>query len=243
MIFIMLDKRVYGSQFNDINPKEIDVLSIVTSYLYSKPMSCEQAITHYQPMLQAIAYNIVRCKADAEDIVQETFLRWLSLDPKKIENTKAYLIKAVKNNCLNHISALRHKKEELLNQHNIAEFISRFKEANFAHLDLEIELAKAMKVLHAKLEPLERAVFLLKEVFDFDYEVLQETLNKKKEHCRQLFCRAKKKLSEGTSKLNFELPDTSNLIENFRKACAFGNPSELINELKKDVAGALDKKS
>jgi len=206
-------------------------------------MSREQAITLYQPILHAIAYNIVRCKADAEDIVQETFLKWLSLGPKKVENTKAYLVKAVKNNCLNHISTLRHKKEELLSQHNIAEIISRFKETSFAHLDLEIELAKAMKVLHAKLEPLERAVFLLKEVFDFDYDVLQETLDKKKEHCRQLFCRAKKKLSEETSKLNFELPDTSSIIESFRKACDFGNASELINELKKDVAGTLSKKS
>ena len=219
------------------------MLSMATLYLYSKPMSREQTITLYQPLLHAIAYNIVRCKADAEDIVQETFLKWLSLGPKKIENTKAYLVRAVRNNCLNHINTLRHKKEELLNQHNIAEIISRFKEANFAHLDLEIELAKAMKVLHAKLEPLERAVFLLKEVFDFDYEVLQETLDKKKEHCRQLFCRAKKKLSEETSKLNFELPDTSSFIETFRKACDFGNASELINELKKDVASALRKKS
>ena len=194
-------------------------------------------------MLHAIAYNIVRCKADAEDIVQETFLKWLSLGPKKIEDTKAYLIRAVKNNCLNHINTLRYKKEELLNQNNITEIINRFKENNFAHLDLEIELAKAMKVLHAKLEPLERAVFLLKEVFDFDYEALQETLDKKKEHCRQLFCRAKKKLSEETSKFNFELPNTSSLIENFKKACDFGNASELINELKNDVTAALSKKS
>lgn len=219
------------------------MLSISSSYLYSKPMSQEQAITLYQPLLQAIAYNIVRCKADAEDIVQETYLKWLSLGPKKIENTKAYLVRAVKNNCLNHLNTLRHKKEELLNQHNIAEMIHRFKETSFAHLDIEMELAKAIKILHLKLEPLERAVFLLKEVFDFDYETLQETLDKKKEHCRQLFCRAKKKLSEETFKLNFEFPDKASLIENFRKACDFGNASELIAELKKDVSAALIKKS
>ena len=65
----------------------------------------------------------------------------------------------------------------------------------------KVELAKAIKVLNAKLEPLERAVFLLKEVFEYDYEALQLTLDKKKEHCRQLFCRAKKKLNEETSKL------------------------------------------
>jgi len=214
-------------------------------YLYNpiEPMSNEQAILSYQPLLHAIAYKIVRCKADAEDIVQETYLKWLSTGPKKIENTKAYLITAVKNNCLNHISTLRRKKEELFNQNNISEIITRFKESNFAHLDLEIELAKAIKLIHAKLEPLERAVFLLKEVFEYDYEVLQLTLDKKKEHCRQLLCRAKKKLSEETSKLNFELPDAVQLIEKFNKACDFGNASELINELKKDIAAALRKKS
>jgi len=203
----------------------------------------EQAITLYRPMLHAIAYNLVRCKADAEDIVQETFLKWLSIGPKKIEDTKAYLIRAVRNNCLNHIKKIRNKKEELLNQGNIAEIINRFKETGLAHLDLDIDLAKAMKVLQAKLEPLERAVFLLKEVFDFDYEVLQETLDKKKEHCRQLFCRAKKKLKDETAKLNFELPDASSLLENFKNACDFGNAAELINMLKNDVAGAVGKKS
>jgi len=206
-------------------------------------MNSAQTIATYQPLLQAIAYNIVRCKADAEDIVQETFLKWLSLGPKKVENTKAYLIRAVRNNCLNHLSTLRLKKEELINQNNLAEIINRFKETSFAHLDIEFDLAKAIRVLSAKLEPLERAVFLLKEVFEYDYEALQLTLDKKKEHCRQLFCRAKKKLSEETSKLNFDLPDASSLIEKFNKACDFGNASELINELKKDVAAALYKKS
>ena len=206
-------------------------------------MSRDQAITLYQPMLHAIAYNIVRCKADAEDIVQETFLKWLSLGPKKVEDTRAYLIRAVRNNCLNHINTLRHKKEELLNQHTIAEIIGRFKETSFAHLDLDAELAKAMKILHAKLEPLERAVYLLKEVFDFDYEALQDTFDKKKDHCRQLFCRAKKKLSEETAKLNFDLPDKSTLLETFRKACDFGNAAELVQELKKDVSDAASKKS
>ena len=206
-------------------------------------MTSEQAITNYQALLQAIAYKIVRCKADAEDIVQETFLKWLSTGPQKIENTKAYLITAVRNNCLNHVSALRRKKEELFNQNNISEIISKFKDANFANLDVEVELAKAIKVMHAKLEPLERAVFLLKEVFEYDYEVLQTTLDKKKEHCRQLLCRAKKKLSDETSKLNFELPDAAHLIEKFNKACDFGNASELVNELKKDIAAALRKKS
>ncbi|WP_276368068.1 sigma-70 family RNA polymerase sigma factor [Chryseolinea sp. H1M3-3] len=206
-------------------------------------MNHEKTIILYRPLLEAIAYNLVRCKADAEDIVQETFLKWLTLGPQKIENTKAYLIKAVKNNCINHLNALRKKKEELFNQHNLSELLGRFKETSFAHLDFDVEMAKAYKILQAKLEPLERAVYVLKEVFDFDYEALQEALDKKKDHCRQLFCRAKKKLAEETSKINFELPDTSKFVESFRKACYMGNAVELVNELQKEGISDSIKKS
>lgn len=206
-------------------------------------MNQAQAITLYQPTLTSIAYNLLRSKADAEDVVQETFLKWLTIDSEKIENTKAYLIKAVTNNCLNHINSLRKKKEEYLDSINVSEFIHRFKENNFSHLDLEADLAKAFRVIQAKLEPLERAVYLLKEVFDFDYEALQEALDKKKDHCRQLVCRAKKKLSDETSKMHFDLPDASQLMTSFRKACDMGNAAEFVLDLKKDISTALQKKT
>jgi RNA polymerase sigma factor (sigma-70 family) len=194
-------------------------------------MSPSQTIALYQPMLQTIAYNLVRCKQDAEDIVQETFVKWLSAEHHKIQNTKAYLIKAVTNNCLNHLNSLKRKKEEYLE--NVSEAFLKFKETNLSHLDIDIHLSAALHVLSTKLEPLEKAVYLLKEVFDFDYDTLQETLDKKKDHCRQLFCRAKKKLSEETSKIH--LPTRSELLETFRNACDIGNASDLIDQLKKEI--------
>ena len=121
-------------------------------------MTQAQTISTYQPLLHTIAYNLVRCKEDAEDIVQETFVRWLSIDQKKIENTKAYLIKAVTNNCFNHLSSLKKKKEEYLDTVPVAELLSKFKETNLAKLDLDINLSAAFKVLQTKLGPLERAV-------------------------------------------------------------------------------------
>ena len=205
-------------------------------------MNQSKTIALYQPTLKSIAYNLVRSRADADDIVQETFLKWLSIDSDKIQNTKAYLIKAVTNNCLNHLNSLRKKKEEYLDSINVSEFIHRFKENNFAHLDLEADLSKAFKVMLTKLEPLERAVYVLKEVFDFDYEALQEALDKKKDHCRQLVCRAKKKLSEETSKMHFDLPDGSQLMASFRKACDMGNAAEFVQDLKRDISAALQKK-
>jgi RNA polymerase sigma-70 factor (ECF subfamily) len=204
-------------------------------------MDQAQTIALYQPMLQTIAYNLVRCKQDAEDIVQETFTRWLSIDHQKIENTKAYLIKAVTNNCLSHLQSLRKKKEQYIDSINLGQMLTKFKETNLSHLDLDINLQAAFKILHTKLEPLERAVYLLKEGFDFDYDELQQTLNKKKDHCRQLFSRARKKINEETSKIHFDMPDTTKLMASFREACDFGHAQEFIQELKNDIKASIQK--
>jgi len=205
-------------------------------------MNQAKAIALYQPTLQRIAYNLVRCKADAEDIVQETFLKWLSMESDKIQNTKAYLMTAVRNNCLNHLNSLKKKKEEYLDAINMTERINRFKENNFAHLDLEADLDKAFRVIHAKLEPIERSVYLLKEVFDFDYEALQALLNRKKDYCRQVVCRARKKLNEETAKVHFELPDVTQMMASFRKSIEKDNAQEFVQRLKKDILASVSKK-
>ena len=205
-------------------------------------MNTASTIALYHPLLHSVAYNIVRCKQDAEDIVQDTFLKWLSIDQSKIQNTKAYLITAVTNNCLNHLNTLRKKKEEYWDSSKLSQLIVKFKESDFAHLDLEAELSAAFKVLYAKLEPLERAAYVLKEAFDFDYESIQQVLNKKADHCRQLFCRAKKKLSEETSNLHFELPNKAQLVESFKKACE-GPAAHFIQDLKRDISSKLGRKA
>lgn len=201
-------------------------------------MPYEQTIALYQPLLHSIAYNLVRCKEDAEDIVQETFLKLLTIGPQKVENLKAYLVTAVINNCKNHLNTLNRKKEDLLSQVsqvNLAEILNRFRETNLAQLDLEANIQAALKVIQHKLEPLERAVYLLREVFDIDYETMQGALDKKKDHCRQLFLRAKNKLKSESFKVSVDLPDTSGLAAAFRKACYLGHADELLHVLKKEI--------
>lgn len=203
-------------------------------YLCSNFIAVTQAqtIALYHPMLHGIAMRFVKCKADAEDIVQDTFLKWLSIDTEKIRNTKAYLIKSVTNNCLNHLEALKRKKEEYLENIRLPELITKFKELDFSEIDLHVDLQAALNVIHHKLEPLERAVFVLREVFNVDYEALQVVLEKKKDHCRQLLSRAKKKLSDETSKINIDFSLKPAWIENFKKACETGLSNDLIVALK-----------
>lgn len=172
--------------------------------------------------------------------MQETYVKWLSIDPSTIKNTKAYLMTAVTNNCLNHLNTLKRKKEEYLDAFQLPEFLVKIKESDFGHLDLETELSKAFGLIISKLEPLERAIFVLKEAFNFDYEVLQELFDKKKEHLRQLVSRARKKLNDQLAE--FEVSQNrSQLAEAFLKACS-GNVSDFINTLKKDISDLSVKK-
>ena len=199
-------------------------------------MTQAQTITLYHPILHSIAYRIVKCRQDAEDIVQDTFLKWLSVEKEKIENTKAYLIRSVTNNCLNHLESLKRKKEEYLESIQMPEMISKFKEhLDLSHIDFQVDMQSALKLIHNKLEPLERAVFLLREVFNFDYDALQEVLMKKKTHLRQLFSRAKKKLDVESSKINIDWPAQPLWVEKFKKACELGFSNDLVNSLTREA--------
>jgi RNA polymerase sigma factor (sigma-70 family) len=186
--------------------------------------------------------RFLKSRADAEDVVQETFYRWLNAEQEKIRNTKAYLIRSVTNNCINHLESLKKKKEEYFDSLHWPEFIERMRGTDFYQIDIEVKLAKALQLIHDKLEPLERAVYILREVFDFDYKALQEVLDKKQDHCRQLLSRAKKKIAEEKASLHAAIqPKKTALFDSFNKACDFGPATDLINHLRQDIGKAVQK--
>ena len=103
---------------------------------------------------------------DAEDIVQDTFLKWLSIDQEKIQNTKAYLIKAVTNSCINHINTLKRRKDEYLENLNPSDLLEKYKEWDFAKFDIENEISEALAILNKKLEPIGRYLILTMKIFN-----------------------------------------------------------------------------
>ncbi len=196
-------------------------------------MSQNESILQYQPLLYAIAYKMVGTVMDAEDMVQDTFLNWFKTEQKKVNDTKAYLIKSLTNTCLNHIKKIGKKKENLLeaiHSQNIMDIIE------FPNFDIKNELSDAISVLLKKLEPTERAAFVLREVFNFEYQELTEVIDKKKENCRQLVCRAKEKLNQEKSRFNVSLESQNQFLDKFRGACVFGEIGTLIESLKKDIS-------
>lgn len=197
-------------------------------------MNHSQAITMYQPLLQSIAQRILGSVADAEDVVQDTLLKWLTIDTQKIQNTKAYLIKAVTNNCINHLNALKRKKDECLESLNPQDLIDKYKELELFNFDFENEVSSALAIINKKLEPLEKGIFVLREFFDLEYEELQVAFNKKKENCRKLFSRAKTKLNQETSKLKTDF-SSSSFFDSFKSACHQNNPKVLIEHINKEL--------
>ena len=195
-------------------------------------MNQAQAIALYQPVLHSIAYKMVGCLADAEDIVQDTFLKWLTIDPNKIDNTKSYLVKAVTNNCINHINTLKRKKNEWLENINPAALIEKYKESELAQFDFENELARALDIMHKKLEPMEKSIYILREIFDLEYEHLQEIFDKKKDNLRQLLCRAKSKLEQETKKIKSFEVSPPQFLEKFKSACFGGQLPQFVQYLK-----------
>ena len=202
-------------------------------------MQEDNSIALYQPILRSIAIRMVGCVEDAEDIVQDTFLKWLTIDTSKVANTKAYLIKSVTNNCLNHLTSIKRKKDELLENLNPADLIEKYKEKEIFHFDVENEVSAALAVVHKKLEPVEKAVYILREVFNFEYEEIQLLFDRKKENCRQLFFRAKEKLTKEPTRFKIDLQDHFKFLDSFKKACDFGNVADLIGDLTNDIKEKL----
>ncbi|MCA6078869.1 sigma-70 family RNA polymerase sigma factor [Fulvivirga sedimenti] len=193
-------------------------------------MSESQAIALYRPLLHTIAYRLTGCATIAEDIVQDTYLKWLVNGPEKIRNTKAYLITSVKNNCLKYSETLQVRKSEWLEQLP-AGWLDRVHFQLPANVDVEEEIREAITAIHHKLEPLEKGVFILRGIFQLEYEELQEIFEKKKDHIRQLFSRARKKMQQRPVK-SVANGDPGALWSKVETAFRQGSLSDLVSYLK-----------
>lgn len=198
-------------------------------------MGDERTIASYQPILVSIAYKMVNNLMDAEDIVQDTLLKFLSSNRDHIQNTKAYLIRAVTNNCINHLKKLKLNAEEIIDPLLHAEWLGAL-DFDFQKIDLEAELSQALKVVMQKLEPNERAVYLFREVFSFDYSEIAEIVEKKKDNCRQLFSRAQSKLQQEKHRFNLNLDQHKKTFSSFLEGCREGSFKNLVDSLKTDIS-------
>lgn len=167
--------------------------------------------------------------ADAEDAVHDAFVKWFTIDTSKIENVKAYLVRMVTNICLNIIKSRKDRQNLHIEAvHDTLE--DRDVEEGLNHFDLENQLNEAWRYIHRKLEPIEQAIYVLREGFNVEYEDLQLIFDRKAENCRKIVSRAKSKLNNTDFKSIPKSFSQMDLLDSIKNASRKGHITQLISD-------------
>jgi RNA polymerase sigma-70 factor (ECF subfamily) len=191
----------------------------------------------YRPLMLSIAYRMLGSVTEAEDIVQEAYLRYQATEQEQIGSHKAFLSTIVTRLCLNHLQSARAQRESYFGPW-LPEPVMTSEDERFAPLprvELHESLSMAFLVLLEQLTPLERAVFLLRQVFDYDYDEIAEVVDKSEVACRQLFSRAKKHIADQRPRFQPSPETHRQILDRFIQAVDTGELAGLMQFLTDDV--------
>ncbi len=194
--------------------------------------SIAATFNEFRPLLFSIAYRMTGNVADSEDILQDTFEKWLQLDIQQITHPKAYLCKIISNRCINYLQKQQKEREVYKGTWLPEPLVDH---PTLQHLDSKINLSYGILRLLENLTPLERAIYLCKESFDFDYSELAEMFEKRPDHCRQLYRRASQKLQTDKKRFEVDKKQQQDLLQLFAKAAQEGEMDDLLQFLKDDI--------
>jgi RNA polymerase sigma-70 factor (ECF subfamily) len=185
----------------------------------------------------AVAYHMLGSITEAEDIVQEAYLRYQAASPERIVSPRAFLSTVVTRLCLNHLELARVQRESYLGpwlpEPALTEKDERFMPAQQA--ELHESLSMAFLVLLEQLTPFERAVFLLREVFGYEYGEIAEIIGKNEAACRQLLSRARKHITEHRPRFKASPEAQRQMLDQFLQAVGSGELEGMLQLLSDEV--------
>jgi RNA polymerase sigma-70 factor (ECF subfamily) len=190
----------------------------------------------YRVLLFSIAYRMTGSASEAEDLVQETYLRYQAKADQEIISLKSYLTTIITRLALDYLKSARATREEYIGTW-LPEPILTSENSAFHLADLEKQetLSLAFLRLLESLSPPERAVFLLHEVFDYPFNEIGRMIEKSPANCRQIFHRAKQALQDRRARFKPEPDHQSQLLLSFLSASQAGNMAALTSLLAQDV--------
>ena len=189
-------------------------------------------IHQHRPLLFSLAYDILGEVQEAEDIVQDVFESWFSKQPD-VQFPKAYLSRAVVNRSIDRLEALKKAREVYKGPWLPVPIVSEISSSDDKQSGDPLPYA-LLSVLE-KLNPVERAAFILRHAFDFPYSEISEICDLPEENARQLVHRAQEKLQKPRVRYEASLEDSQRLLTAFVEACARQDASTLKEILHQDV--------
>jgi RNA polymerase sigma-70 factor, ECF subfamily len=188
-----------------------------------------------RPRLFSIAYRMLGSATEAEDVLQDAWLRYRGADTAAIRTPAAFARTIVTRLCLDKLKSAQHTREEYVGPWLPEPMLTREAENPETMLQRAESVTLAFLVLLETLSPEERAVFLLKDVFEYGHSEIAEMLETTQENSRQLLHRAKTKLGQVRPRLTGTAESRRAVAERFSRAFASGDAAELTSLLTADV--------
>jgi len=223
-------------------PVSVKPDTIMDEDVEREPLNAVENFETYRSYLFSIAYRMLGSVMDAEDMVQETYLRYQSASHETINSFKAYLTTIVTRLCIDQLHLAYKQRETYIGPWLPEPVITENAATPNAEAAtiMQESLSVAFLSMLEQLQPVERAVFLLREVFDYDYADIAAFVGRKEAACRQLFSRAKKHLAD-SQRHNVVPPEVhQQLLESFLKAVQAGDQTALMELLTEDVRLVAD---
>lgn len=197
----------------------------------------------YRSLLFAMSYRMLGSAMEAEDIVQEAYLRYRATPPESIRTLKSFLTTIVHHLCLDHLKSAQTRRENYIGPWLPEPIITGDGASLLSPLPQITDhesISMAFLVLLESLSPLERAVFLLREVFDYEYSEIAQITGRDEAACRKLFSRAKKHVKEHRPRFPASPEAHAKMLGHFVEACVGGDMSGLMSLLAEDVTAWSD---
>src|SRR3954471_1541835 len=200
-------------------------------------MTADPFVTH-RSLLFTVAYELLGSAADAEDVLQETWLRWADVDRSEVREPRAYLVRAVTRQSLNRLRSLSRSREDyvgewlpepLLTSPDVAEDV-----------ELAESVSIAMLTVLETLAPTERAVLVLHEVFDVPFDEIAEAVGKSSAAVRQIAHRAREHVAARRPRMAVSRTEQQRAVEQFLAALTGGDLQGLMDVLAPDVVVVAD---
>jgi RNA polymerase sigma-70 factor, ECF subfamily len=189
----------------------------------------------YRRLLISIAYRMLGSVADAEDMLQETFIRWQQAPEQEIRSPRAFLITIITRLCINYLQSARAQREQYAGQWLPEPIVSAPGNDPLENIRLDESLSMAFLLMLERLTPVERAVFVLREVFEYEYPELATVLGESEANCRQILHRARQHVTAMRPRFKASQRQKSELLEGFLHATKSGDLEGLVALLADDV--------
>jgi RNA polymerase sigma-70 factor (ECF subfamily) len=202
----------------------------------------DDPVPELRPLLFSIAYRMLGSATDAEDIVQEAFLRFHreTATGTKVESPKSYLSAVTTRLCIDHLRSARVRRESYVGTWLPEPLLTEETSDAERHAETADSLSMGFLVLLESLTPVERAVFLLREVFEYDYDEIASVVGKSEENCRQIAVRARRQVQAGKPRFEASKAEREELARRFFRAAGEGDFESLVGMLAADVVAYAD---